>query len=196
MLPITPPATEADPEADRILATALHVLSTEATALSYLSRLYATDPISRGGFVKAVEAIVTANLNEGKTIIIGVGKSGKIGKKLVATMNSLGLSASFMHPVEALHGDLGMVKPVSSNRSISVISYFIFSSPCSVASCYAGMAQVIIGFIIPSPRFPWAFHPVSCFVVTLVSRSCGTKIHAVNVYRSCLLPVLRPETSL
>lgn len=51
-------------------------------------------------------------MNEGKTVVIGVGKSAKIGKKLVATMNSLGLSASFMHPIEALHGDLGMVKPV------------------------------------------------------------------------------------
>ncbi|KAI5851606.1 hypothetical protein DFP73DRAFT_537815 [Morchella snyderi] len=110
-LPITPPAMEADPEVERILATAVHVLSTEATALSYLSRLYATDPISRGGFVKAVEAIAASNMNDGKTIIIGVGKSGKIGEKLVATMNSLGLSASFMHPIEALHGDLGMVKP-------------------------------------------------------------------------------------
>lgn len=118
-LPITPPAMEADPEVERILATAVHVLSTEATALSYLSRLYATDPISRGGFVKAVEAIAASNVNDGKTIIIGVGKSGKIGEKLVATMNSLGLSASFMHPIEALHGDLGMVKPVSS------IFYFV-----------------------------------------------------------------------
>lgn len=113
-LPATPPATEADPEVERILATAVDVLSTEATALSYLSRLYATNPTARGGFVRAVEAITTANLNEGKTIIIGVGKSGKIGKKLVATMNSLGLSASFMHPIEALHGDLGMVKSVRS----------------------------------------------------------------------------------
>lgn len=113
-LPVTPPATESDLEVERILATAVHVLSTEATALSYLSRLYATNPTARGGFVRAVEAITTANLSEGKTIIIGVGKSGKIGKKLVATMNSLGLSASFMHPIEALHGDLGMVKPVRS----------------------------------------------------------------------------------
>lgn len=112
--PVTPPATEADSEVERILATAVNVLSTEATALSYLSHLYATDPTARSGFVRAVEVMTTANLNEGKTIIIGVGKSGKIGKKLVATMNSLGLSASFMHPIEALHGDLGMVKPVRS----------------------------------------------------------------------------------
>lgn len=123
-LPVTPPATEADPEVERILVTAVNVLSTEATALSYLSRLYATNPTARSGFVRAVEAITTTNLNEGKTIIIGVGKSGKIGKKLVATMNSLGLSASFMHPIEALHGDLGMVKPVRSTISSMIAPPF------------------------------------------------------------------------
>ncbi|KAL7270695.1 hypothetical protein RUND412_006590 [Rhizina undulata] len=110
-LPITPPATESDPHAEQILSTAAHVLSTEATALSYLSRLYATDPIARGGFVRAVEAIAESFGKGGKTVVIGVGKSGKIGEKMVASMNSLGLLANFLHPVEALHGDLGIVRP-------------------------------------------------------------------------------------
>ncbi|PWW75881.1 SIS domain-containing protein [Tuber magnatum] len=110
-LPITPPATDADPEDEEALSTAVHVLSTEAMALSCLSRLYATDPIARNGFMRAVEAISVAAINGGKVIIIGVGKSGKIGEKMVATMNSLGLLSVFMHPTEALHGDLGMVKP-------------------------------------------------------------------------------------
>ncbi|RPA93746.1 SIS domain-containing protein [Choiromyces venosus 120613-1] len=110
-LPITPPTTDVDPEDDEVLSTAVHVLSTEAMALSCLSRLYATDPVARNGFVRAVEAISTATVKGGKVVIIGVGKSGKIGEKMVATMNSLGLLSVFMHPIEALHGDLGMVKP-------------------------------------------------------------------------------------
>ncbi len=52
------------------------------------------------------------NLNEvgGNLIFCGVGKSGHIGIKLAATFTSLGLPSIFLHPVEALHGDLGIVK--------------------------------------------------------------------------------------
>lgn len=112
-LPITPPLTELDTENEPALATAVHVLSTEATALSCLSRLYQTDPVARTGFVKAVESISKTAVHGGKLVVSGVGKSGKIGEKLVSTMNSLGIFSVFLHPVEALHGDLGMLRPVS-----------------------------------------------------------------------------------
>ena len=57
-------------------------------------------------FAKAVDLIYRA---KGRVIITGVGKSGIVGRKLVATLNSTGTSALFLHPVEAMHGDLGMV---------------------------------------------------------------------------------------
>ena len=112
-LPITPPSTESDPNAEDILSTAVHVLSTEATALSSLARLYETDPGARDGFVRAVERIARSVGQGGKLVVSGVGKSGKIGEKVVATMNSLGVLSVFLHPVEALHGDLGIVRRVS-----------------------------------------------------------------------------------
>ncbi|MFK8100736.1 SIS domain-containing protein, partial [Klebsiella pneumoniae] len=46
---------------------------------------------------------------EGKLIVSGIGKSGHIGKKLAATFASTGTPAFFVHPAEALHGDLGML---------------------------------------------------------------------------------------
>ena len=46
----------------------------------------------------------------GKIIVSGVGKSGIIGQKIAATFSSIGVSAVFLHPVEALHGDIGMVQ--------------------------------------------------------------------------------------
>ncbi len=46
---------------------------------------------------------------EGRTVFTGIGKSGDVGKKIVATFNSIGSSSYFIHPVEALHGDLGMI---------------------------------------------------------------------------------------
>ncbi len=119
-LPVTPPSSESDAgadEADAVLATAVHVLSTEATALAGLSRLYQTDPDARRGFVSAVDQLAATVANGGKIVVCGVGKSGKIGHKLVATMNSLGLLAVFLHPVEALHGDLGVVRMVSQPSS-------------------------------------------------------------------------------
>lgn len=68
-------------------------------------------------FVKAVETIIS---RKGRLIITGVGKSGLIGRKIAATMASTGTPAEFMHPVEALHGDLGMV---SANDTILALSY-------------------------------------------------------------------------
>ncbi|KAG5984389.1 hypothetical protein E4U55_004962 [Claviceps digitariae] len=93
------------------LRQGMHVLKTEAMALANLSNLYETDPIARAGFDQAVQIIARRGLSNGKLVIIGVGKSGHIGKKLVATMQSLDIRAVFLHPTEALHGDLGIIDP-------------------------------------------------------------------------------------
>ena len=77
---------------------------------------------------RAVEQIANTINAGSKLIVCGVGKSGKIGEKVVATMNSLGIYCSFLHPTEALHGDLGMVRPVSP----TVFFFFLFSGICSL----------------------------------------------------------------
>lgn len=88
--------------AERILAGAERVLRLEAEAVAALaSRL-------DHNFVAAVEAILGAT---GRVIVAGVGKSGIIGRKIAATLTSTGTPATFLHPVEALHGDLGIVGP-------------------------------------------------------------------------------------
>jgi len=68
-------------------------------------------------FEKAVELILSC---KGKLIITGVGKSGLIGAKMAATFASTGTPSFFLHPTEALHGDLGMI---SSNDTVIAISY-------------------------------------------------------------------------
>lgn len=95
----------------RRLSRALHVLSTEAAALENLSQLYETDGVAQDGFNRAVEAITRQSAANGKLVVIGVGKSGHIGKKFVATLQSLAIRSVFLHPTEALHGDLGIVGP-------------------------------------------------------------------------------------
>ncbi|WP_058911481.1 arabinose-5-phosphate isomerase GutQ [Entomohabitans teleogrylli] len=58
-------------------------------------------------FVTAASALLNC---QGKVIVSGIGKSGHIGKKIAATLASTGTPAFFVHPAEALHGDLGMVE--------------------------------------------------------------------------------------
>ncbi|MDH4944362.1 KpsF/GutQ family sugar-phosphate isomerase [Sulfurimonas sp. C5] len=68
-------------------------------------------------FDKAVELILGC---KGKLIVTGVGKSGLIGAKMAATFASTGTPSFFLHPTEALHGDLGMI---SANDVVLAISY-------------------------------------------------------------------------
>ncbi|MCL4502787.1 MAG: SIS domain-containing protein, partial [Deltaproteobacteria bacterium] len=83
-----------------ILDLAREVLTIEAEGVTTLiAKLDA-------GFVKAVDLIYRA---KGRVIVTGVGKSGIVARKIVATFNSTGTPALFLHPVEAMHGDLGMV---------------------------------------------------------------------------------------
>lgn len=77
---------------------------------------YVADSIDEE-FNKVVEAILNAS---GKLVVIGIGKSGIIGKKMAATFASTGTPSFFLHPGEAFHGDLGMV---SSNDIVIMISY-------------------------------------------------------------------------
>ncbi|KAI1430544.1 SIS domain-containing protein [Xylaria sp. CBS 124048] len=102
-------SSEADSPARRRVTGAIHVLNTEATALRNLTQLYKNDVTAAEGFNAAVDAIVRRCGERGKLVVTGVGKSGHIGKKLVATFNSLGLPSTFLHPTEALHGDLGKI---------------------------------------------------------------------------------------
>lgn len=83
-----------------ILQQAIDVLKIEAEGILNL-----IDRID-DNFTQMVELIFNSN---GRLIIGGIGKSGIVGRKIVATLNSTGTRALFLHPVEAMHGDLGMV---------------------------------------------------------------------------------------
>ncbi len=55
------------------------------------------------------EAVELIHKSSGRVVVTGLGKSGLVGRKIVATLNSTGTPSIFLHPVEAMHGDLGMV---------------------------------------------------------------------------------------
>ena len=83
-----------------LLDLAREVLTIETEGIAALI------PKLDASFVQAVDLIYRA---KGRVIITGVGKSGLVARKMVATFNSTGTPALFLHPVEAMHGDLGMV---------------------------------------------------------------------------------------
>ena len=86
--------------ADEIIARGQRVLELEAAAL-LASR------VSLGAdFVDAVRLLADCR---GRVIVAGVGKSGLVGRKMAATFTSTGTPAMFLHPVESVHGDLGIV---------------------------------------------------------------------------------------
>lgn len=98
-------------EQNAILCRAAECLRCEATAIESLITRLDED------FVRAVEAIRSC---KGKIVVTGVGKSGHIGSKIAATLASTGTPAFFLNPLDAYHGDLGML---SADDLILAISY-------------------------------------------------------------------------
>jgi arabinose-5-phosphate isomerase len=83
------------------------VVRTEARALLELAiRL---DGPMLAPFARAVELLVATATRNSRVILLGMGKSGLIARKIAATLCSTGTPAHFLHPAEALHGDLGMI---------------------------------------------------------------------------------------
>src|SRR5246127_4599614 len=85
------------------------LVRTEAAALEGLaSRL--EGPMA-GLFDQAVELILRCGEGNGRVVVTGMGKSGIIAQKIAATLSSTGSPALFLHPAEAVHGDLGVLMP-------------------------------------------------------------------------------------
>lgn len=94
-----------------ILAVAWQLFDDEINGLHVIKNSLGVD------FVQAVEMLFAC---KGKIVVSGMGKSGHVGNKIAATLSSTGTAAFFMHPAEALHGDLGVVE---SKDLLLAISY-------------------------------------------------------------------------
>lgn len=87
-----------------ILLAARQTIDIEAKTLRNLAKSIGETP----DFLTAVEAIVAGR---GRLVLTGIGKSAIVAQKIVATLNSTGTPALFLHAADAIHGDLGMVQP-------------------------------------------------------------------------------------
>ena len=115
---------------DAILNTAHKVFEIEMEAVKTVEQQLGSE------FVELVKRSLAALERGGKLVLTGVGKSGYIGKKIAATLSSIGSTAVFMHPVEALHGDLGIMR----------------KDDLLIAISYSGETDELLRMITPAKR--------------------------------------------
>lgn len=87
-------------DAQQVLRLGRETFDIEAAALAHMGARLGP------AFVQAVQRVLAT---AGRVIVMGMGKSGHVGRKIAATLASTGTPAFFVHPAEASHGDLGMV---------------------------------------------------------------------------------------
>ncbi len=131
-------------------------------------------------FVQAVDLIMACST---RLVISGIGKSGLVGQKISATLNSTGTPSFFLHPVEALHGDLGMVSPTDIVLAISYSgetselnglleslkkrSVQIIAMTGNSASTLARSAVVTLNVAVPKEACPLGLAPTTSTTATL-----------------------------
>ncbi len=100
-----------------LLAELTRVLQLEGKAILQCADRMTRDPANP--FKRALEIFDHALSGNGKIVVTGLGKSGKVGQKIVATLCSTGSFAVYLHPTEGLHGDLGIVSPRDAVLALS-----------------------------------------------------------------------------
>lgn len=156
-------------------SSAIKVLDTEIAGLKQLVQYFNDD------FCLACDLILN---NNGKVVVMGMGKSGHIGKKIAATLASTGTSAFFVHPGEASHGDLGMIEPTdiviaisNSGESTEILSLFpvlkrlnikLISMTGKPQSTMAKLSDIHLQITVPEEACPLGQAPTSSTTATLV----------------------------
>lgn len=131
-------------------------------------------------FNQAVEMILNC---EGRIVVAGIGKSGLVGQKMVATFASTGTPSFFLHPTEAFHGDLGMLKPIDIvllisnsgetddvNKLIPSLKNFgnrIIAMTGNLNSTLAQHADVVLNIGIEREACPNNLAPTTSALVTM-----------------------------
>jgi len=158
----------------RIISKAKDVLKIEAQSILRL-----VDKLDKN-FSRAVDLI---SKSKGRVIITGIGKSGLIGRKIVATLTSTGTPALFLHPVEGIHGDLGIVTKedillaISNSgetseltpilNSVRNIGAPIISFTGNLSSTLARASDIVIDVSVEKEACPFGLAPTSSSTAAL-----------------------------
>jgi len=161
--------------AQAILDTAQRTIQLEAGAITDLQNHLTSD------FAKAIDLIYKS---KGRLVVSGIGKSAIIAQKIVATFNSTGTAALYMHAADAIHGDLGMVQPEDivmvisksgNSAEIKVLAPLIknFGNPLlalvgKLDSYLALQADIVINTTVSEEACPNNLAPTSSTTAQLV----------------------------
>lgn len=195
-LPLTPPELldGLDKKSDDdIINLATHVIATERDALTDLHDLYRSDSEAQKSFKQALLVMGKTSRQGGRVIVTGMGKSGKIGQKFVATLNSFGIRSAFMHPTEALHGDLGMIGPVSKDSCQTgwITAYPYRQDDTLVILTYSGRTPEILSLLSHLPAM------LPLVAVTSHGDMCSCPLFTGRLSSLCtLLPAPIPCTEI
>jgi len=146
-----------------------------------IETLNATKENLDNGFEDAIDLILGCS---GKLVTMGIGKSGLVARKIAATLSSTGTQAVFVHPVECLHGDMGMIltedvvlllsKSGESDEIRKLITYLKSRKIRIIAiterpdSHLAQKAHVTIPFIVPNEACPMGMAPMASTTAQMV----------------------------
>ena len=163
---------------DKILTRAKEVFDTEIEGVSALR-----DELG-SSFVELVNRCSLAIDRGGKVVLTGVGKSGYIGKKIAATLSSVGTPAVFMHPVEARHGDLGIIQKhdllIALSYSGETEELLVVLNPAkrlgvelvgitaSAGSTMGKMCDLVVEMPVPREACPFNLAPTTSTTALLV----------------------------
>lgn len=151
--------------------------------------------------------------SEGRIIITGMGKAGHIGKKIAATMSSLGTTAYFLHPAEGLHGDLGGIKKEDiviafskSGESVEVIGLIpsiksigakLVSVTCRKASTLSQNSDLSIELKITEEASHYGLAPTSSTTAMLVfGDTIAVLLEKLNNFRPENFAIFHPNGAL
>lgn len=189
------------------------VLSSQTKALKVLTTQYRSSTISINQLKTSLRYLNNSLNSGGKIVVSGMGKSYKIAAKTVATMNSLKIHSALLHPSEALHGDLGMIRD-DHNDSLIIISasgnspellqmleHIPFSVPivlmtCSRDSTLARHPKVVSLILAEIPSSLSESNIYGLTAPTISTTLCLTLLDAVSIALSSLYisdPKIRKE---
>lgn len=173
--PMTEQITQAEAgTVAEILQEARRVLEVEAGAVQALAERLDED------FARAVQLLLDL---PGRVVVSGLGKSGIVARKIAATLTSTGTAATFLHPIESLHGDLGIVRPTDvailvsksgdTGELDSVVDYLVRAGVPIIAmtgrpdSPLAKQATVVLDCSVEEEACPMDLAPTTSTTATM-----------------------------
>jgi arabinose-5-phosphate isomerase len=159
------------------------VLRLESEAIQLALGKFESNPEQQLRIESSLHLLLESSRKNGKVLVLGLGKSGKIAAKIAATLSSTGTPSVYVHPTEALHGDLGIVGPKdvviaisytgNTGEIVELLPYFekrsvpVIAFTGNASSKLAERAKIVIDCSVPEEACAHNLAPTSSTTLTL-----------------------------